>query len=110
MSANSAVHLSGGTPTVTNQLREDPQRCLSLQGIHWCLGRGCGEQYTILRVGDSEGGSNKFSFNVTCDKDRRSRCTSWQSASGVLDAESQKVTVIFNTGGTQTGLLDPDCQ
>ena len=49
-------------------------------------------------------------FNVRCIKGGRSLCSSWRSASGVLDIHAQQVTVKFDTGASQTGNLSSDCR
>lgn len=81
-----------------------PKKCTALDGTHWCLGHGCGEQYLLS---DSLDGS---AINVSCVKGPGSPCSSWQSATGAFDAASQTLAVKFNSGGGQTGFVSDNCK
>lgn len=103
--------LENGTVSLADASPESPTgfataQCASLRGVHWCLGRYCGEQYTIAE-GVLAGG--KLPINVSCVKGAGSPCTSWQSATGFLHIAAQTVHVSFNTGGGQTGSIGSDC-
>ena len=112
-SLNGSVTLSGSVPMAMPAApRVAAGKCASLEGSAWCLGRDCGEKYTIAEQAraPAAGRGAAVAFNVTCVKGPGSRCSSWQSATGALDTALQRVSVTFNTGGGQSGQLDPDCK
>lgn len=115
--ANSTLHAAmvphmNGTvalrPSVApGERAESPGKCKALIGHDWSLDRDGGEQYQIT---EGETGPVSSSFTVKCVPGPGSRCSSWQTATGVLDVNTQKATVKFNSGGTQTGTLGADCK
>ena len=98
---NGTVHLA------TSQQLRSPGKCKGLTGTQWFLDRDGGEAYTVE---EDASGPTSSHFNVTCVKGPGSPCTSWQAATGTLHVETQQVDVVFNSGGSQTGSLTPDCK
>ena len=94
-------------PQQQQQQRRSPGKCKALLGTQWFLDRDGGEAYAIEQ---DDTGPTASHFNVTCVKGPSSPCTSWQAATGTLHVETQMVAVVFNTGGSQTGSLTPDCK
>lgn len=104
---NGTVTLAG-TEALWQRAKRSPGQCKSLLGSHWYLDRVGGEHYTVAEHGG--GDPTMSNFTVTCIKGQGSPCTSWQSATGTLHVPTQKVEVLFNSGGQQTGTLDEDCR
>eukprot|EP01047_Picozoa_sp_COSAG01_P077608 COSAG01_NODE_14038_length_1504_cov_1.123843_1_plen_229_part_10 len=93
--------LLGATPSS----RSGPPCTALLGGEDWyCSGEHMriGQQHLI--------NASVERFTVECVKGGASRCSSWQSATGVLQVRTQQVVVRFNTGGGQTGNLSSDCR
>ena len=81
--------------------------CKLVLGRDWFLGRVGREHYEITEGKSNE---NSSAFTVKCIPGPGSRCSSWQTATGKLDFETQTATVIFNSGRSQSGILTSDCK